>query len=104
MNNLTITHHGESRMSQRGIRETDLDVLFAHGTDIGRDRIMLMRRDATKVIRDLKKQIANIERLTNKVLVVVDGHLVTAYHQTTPIRSPGPGIRKPSSHQTAFKG
>ncbi len=100
MTNLTITHHGETRMSQRGIRETDLDVLFAHGTDIGRDRIMLMQRDAEKVIRDLKKQIANIERLTNKVIVVVDGHLVTAYHQTTPIRLSGPGARKPSPDQT----
>ena len=104
MNNITITHHGETRMSQRGIRETDLDVLFAHGTDIGLDRIMLMRRDAAKVIRDLRKQIANIERLTNKVLVVVDGHLVTAYHQTTPVQSSGPGVKRPKSHQTAFKG
>ena len=104
MTNLTITHHGETRMSQRGIRETDLDVLLTHGTDIGRDRIMLMQRDAAKVIRALKKQIANVERLTNKVLVVVDGHLITAYHQTTPIRLSGPGTRKPSPNQTTFKG
>ena len=50
---------------------------------------MLKKREAAKVIRDLKKQIANIERLTDKVLVVADGQLVTVYHQTTPIRPSG---------------
>ena len=73
-------------MSQRCIRETDLAVILAHGTEIGRDRIMLKRRDAAQVIEALKKQITSIERLTDKVLVVVDGRLVTAYHQTSPIR------------------
>ena len=85
MTSLTITHHGEIRMSQRGIRKTDLEVLLTHGAEIGRDRIMLKKRDSAKVVRALKKQIAQIERLTDKVLVVVDGHLVTAYHQTKPI-------------------
>ena len=88
MTALPITRHGGIRMSQRGIRETDLEVLLTHGTEIGRDRIMLKKRDAARVIRDLKKQIANIERLTDKVLVVADGQLITTYHQTTSIRPP----------------
>ena len=99
MTALTITRHGETRMSQRGIREIDLDVLLAHGTEIGRGRIMLKKRDAAKVIQNLKKQIANIERLTDKVLVVTGGHLITAYHQESPIRPSGRGTRKPSTHQ-----
>ncbi|MYD93240.1 MAG: hypothetical protein F4Y02_06015 [Chloroflexi bacterium] len=86
MTELTMTRHGEARMSQRGIRKADLDVLLAHGTDIGRDRIMLRKRDAAKLIRNLKKQIANVERMTDKVLIVADGQLITAYQQTTPIR------------------
>ena len=86
MTALTITRHGEARMSQRGIRKAYLDLLLAYGTDIGRDRIMLRKRDAAKIIRNLKKQIANIERATDKVLIVEDGQLVTAYHQTDPIR------------------
>ena len=104
MTALTITRHGETRMSQRGIRETDLDVLLAHGTEIGRGRIMLKKRDAARVIRDLKKQITNIERLTDKVLVVADGHLITAYHQASPIRPYGRGTREPSTNQTAIGG
>ena len=88
MNNLHITRHAETRMSQRGLRKSDLDVILALGTGIGRDRIMLMKQDAVKEIESLKKQIANIERLTGKVLVVSDGHLVTAYHETGRSRPP----------------
>ena len=89
MTDITFTRHGEVRMSQRGIQKTDLDVILAHGTDIGRNRIMLKRRDADEAIRAHKKQIAKIERLKDKVLVVADGQLVTAYHQSAPIRPSG---------------
>ena len=30
---LHITRHAEARMSQRGIRYTDLDILLTYGTD-----------------------------------------------------------------------
>ena len=101
---LSITRHARSRMSQRGIRETDLEVILTHGTEIGRDRIMLKKRDAAKVIQDLKKQIANVERLTDKVLVVEEGQLITAYHQTTSIRPFGRSSRQPSTKQIAIGG
>ena len=81
MTSLAITRHAEARMSQRAIREIDVDLLLAHGTDMGADRIMLTKRDAAKAIRDLKKRIADIERLTGKVIVVAEGCLVTAYHE-----------------------
>ncbi len=97
MTDLMITRHGEVRMAQRGIRETDLTILLTHGTEIGRDRIMIRKRDAADEIRSLKKQIANIERLKDKVLVVPDGILVTAYHQTKPIRTTGRWFKKSRS-------
>ncbi len=91
-------------MSQRGIRKTDLDLLLAHGTDISRDRIMLRKRDAAELIRNLKRLIANIERMTDKVLVVADGQLVTAYHQTTPIRPSCRRAWQPRGHQSGAGG
>ncbi len=84
MTSLAITRHAETRMAQRAIRESDLDVLLTHGTDIGQDRIMLKKRDAAELIRFWKKEIARIERLTGKVLVLTEGRLVTAYHETRP--------------------
>lgn len=89
MTSLAITRHAQARMSQRGIRETDVDFLLAHGTDMGADRIMLTKRDAAKAIRDLKKRIAHIERLTGKVIVVAEGCLVTAYHEAKRTRRRG---------------
>ncbi len=87
MTSVLVTRHGQARLSQRGIREADLDLVLAHGTEIGQDRIMLMARDAATLIRALKREIAKIERLTGKILVVSDGRLVTAYHQSRPIRT-----------------
>ena len=84
MTSITITRHGEARMSQRGIRESDLDILLVHGTEISPARFMLRKRDAVQLIRDLKEQIARLERLTNKEIVVADGTLITAYHRTRP--------------------
>ena len=104
MTTLIMTRHGETRLSQRGFRKTDLEVLLAHGTDIGRNRIMLRRRDAAELIRDLKQQIAKIERLTDKVLIVVEGRIVTAYHQTTSDRSAFRGVRQQRFPETGTGG
>ena len=102
MTALPMTRHGQARMQQRGIRMSDLEVLLAHGTDIGRDRVMLRKRDAAKLIRGLKKQISKIERLTDKVLVVPEGELVTTYHQTDSIRPSFRRIRRPRTRQSTI--
>jgi len=125
MTALTLTRHGERRMSQRGFRKADLEVLLAHGTDIGRDQILLRKRDAARLIRNakeqiakitltkhdaarlingLKKQIARIERLAGKVLVVVGGELVTAYHQTAPARPSFQRTRRPRFDRASRRG
>ena len=89
MTSISITRHGEARMSQRGIRKSDIDTLLAHGTEVSPDRFMLRKRDADRQSRGLKKQIATLERLTGKVAVVADGLLITAYHRTKPGRPAG---------------
>ncbi len=87
MTSIAITRHGEARLSQRGIRRSDLDILLAHGAEIAPDRFMLRKRDAAKAISDLKRQIARLERLAGKEAVVAGGRLITAYHRTRPVRS-----------------
>ncbi len=84
---LHITRHAEARMSQRGIRNFDLDVLLDHGTDMGQDRLMLRTQDAERAIGDLKRQIARIQRLKGKIIVVSEGALITAYHQSNSKRT-----------------
>ncbi len=86
MTSIAITRHGAARMSQRGIRMSDLDTLLAHGTEVGPNRFMLRKQDAEQLIQGLRNQIARLERLTGKEAVVADGHLITAYHRTKPNR------------------
>ena len=83
-------------MSQRGIRRSDLDILLAHGTEVSPDRFRLRKRDAAQLIRNLKEQIARLERLTDKEIVVADGWLITAYHRTRP--------SKPSKRRAGRRG
>lgn len=83
---LYITKHGRARMRQRGLRKTDPELILEYGTEIGQDRIMLRERDADKAIRSRKREIAILERLKNKVVVVSDGRLITAYHATAALR------------------
>ena len=86
MMHIKVTRHAEARMSQRGIRWSDIEVLLEHGTETGPDRIMLTNRDAARLISGLKKQIAMVERVVGKEAVVANGVLVTAYHRTRPDR------------------
>lgn len=86
---IAITRHGEARLSQRGIRKSDLDILLTHGTETGPERIMLRKHDAAQAIRDFKRQIAVLERLSGKEVVIADGQLITAYHRTRPHRPSG---------------
>ena len=84
MMSIIITRHGEARMSQRGIRKSDLDLLLAYGTEIGQDRLMIRKRDGAKLIKDYKEEIAKLERLVGKEFVIANGRLITAYHRTKP--------------------
>ena len=87
MTTIAITRHAETRMSQRGIRMPDLDVLLAYATEMGEDRLILRARDAERAIGELKRKIAALQRLKNKVLVISRGSLVTTYHQSTRAQS-----------------
>ena len=93
MTGLAITRHARIRMSQRAVRESDVDFLLSHGTDMGADRIILTKREAANAIQGLKKRSPDIERLTGKVLVVAEGRIVTVYHEASRTRRSRSGKR-----------
>ena len=80
MKNLLVTHHAETRMSQRGIRSSDIDLLLVYATEVGGDRLMLRAKDVDRAVGELKRLIATLQQLKNKVLVIAEGSLVTTYH------------------------
>ena len=72
MNNLSISRHAETRMSQRGIRQSDLDILIQFGEQISDDAFMITQKAA-------KTLIHKIERLVNTKFIIEGDMLVTAY-------------------------
>ena len=51
MKNLTYTNHAEARMRQRGIRESDVDLVMDCGALIGKNTYFLRRKDVDREIR-----------------------------------------------------
>lgn len=104
---LVLSHHAEARMSQRGLRPSDLEVILRCGSEIDgdiHDIYFLSARDVqheidrlNDEIRLLKQQgfltgkalesavycrkriIQRLERLKNRKLVVSDKTVVTCY-------------------------
>ena len=76
-----ITSHAQIRMSQRAVRREDVELVMACGTPVAPDAWLIKRADANREIAKRKREIQQIERLTNKSLKVVaeDGEVVTCY-------------------------
>ncbi|MBC6441216.1 MAG: DUF4258 domain-containing protein [Rhodospirillales bacterium] len=102
MSNLTITNHASRRLQQRGMKQADIDFILTQGTEVDAEKIMLTDRDARRVIKGLKEpraglgikkrklMIATAERLRGKAIIIADGRVITAYHNTR---------RRPIRHQ-----
>ena len=79
MNTLSYTHHAETRIQQRGIREKDIPLIIELGTQIDDETWFMRNRDVTREIESLKKEIHRLERLANRKVVIRSGRVITAY-------------------------
>ena len=77
MNIIQLTAHAKERVRQRGMREGDVDVIVACGTLIGDETYVLRSNDVAREIERRKHEIARLERLRNRKVVVIDGTAVT---------------------------
>jgi hypothetical protein len=78
MNDVDLTHHAQIRTSQRGIRESDLDLLILIGTPVN-DGFLARHKDCETLERQCKQLIERIHRLRGKRVVVAEGRVITAY-------------------------
>lgn len=81
MKTMTKTKHYGSRISQRGIRETNVALALRYGIRYG-DKVVLGRKQTRYVIQALDRQRKDLIRVMDKGGVVVieqDGNLITAY-------------------------
>ena len=103
-----LSRHAETRMSQRGRRPSDLELIWRYGIEIGSDilylsrkvvrrEVRLMNREIRclnrlqrvsadtarqREIRRLKREIQALERLSGWKLVVANDTVVTCYRSS----------------------
>ena len=81
MNSLTPTRHALSRMSQRGMRPSDLDYIIALATEV-EGGFVILERDYQNFERQVKRTLKRVRRLVNKRIVSEGDSIITAYHMT----------------------
>jgi hypothetical protein len=78
---MRITHHMHARMNQRGMNQTIVDMVLAHGEQ-NDDRIVMSKRHCQRLIEDLKRQQKALETIARKggvCVVEAGGALITTY-------------------------
>ncbi len=81
---IVYTRHAETRMQQRGIRDGDVALVLACGTQIDEEIWMLRNRDVKREIEYRKREIQALGRLLNKKVVMRGERVVTIYASGSP--------------------
>lgn len=76
---LNLTTHAVARMSQRGIKHDDLELILEVGTAVEGGYVVL-NKDYQAYDCELKRKRERVRRLVGKRVVVEDDRVVTAYH------------------------
>lgn len=63
MSGYVLSRHIETRMSQRGRRPADLELIWRYGSEIGSDILYLGRRDVRRAVRPMSREIRRLNRL-----------------------------------------
>ena len=63
MSGYVLSRHVETRMSQRGRRPADLELIWRYGSEIGSDILYLTRRDVRRAVRPMNREIRRLNRL-----------------------------------------
>ena len=74
--------HAVQRLQQRGMRENDIDLVLACGTQVADDSFLLTERDVHRELRRRKREIQALERLCGVKVVVRQGVVVTCFRAT----------------------
>ena len=83
MTALSLSRHAEARMTQRGMRTSDLDLIRRYGSEIPGDIYdiyFLSRADRQRAIEGLKREIQQSERRRRERRAVIADEPVVAIH------------------------
>jgi len=79
MSHLPITRHASTRLTQRGMRLDDAELIALIGTEV-EDGYLVRAKDYQEIESALKKLLERFRRVIGKRLVIANGQIVTAYH------------------------
>lgn len=79
---LKPSRHAVLRMSQRGMREGDLECLLRYGTEIGCGLVMMRDSDVRTAIAKHELEIRRLRRLCGMAIALDGGTVLTAYRPT----------------------
>jgi len=79
LDNHHLTNHAVTRMQQRGIRNSDLELLLLTASQVSPDAYLLTNKDAEREIAARKREIQSLERLKGKKVVVKEATILTCY-------------------------
>ena len=63
---INLTHHIKSKMSQRGIHKSLLEIVLIHGV-VKKDKIVLNRKRCDKFLKKLDRHQRKVKRLGNRL-------------------------------------
>jgi Cys-tRNA synthase (O-phospho-L-seryl-tRNA:Cys-tRNA synthase) len=75
---LRNSKHAQTRIRQRGFRDSDIDFVRKHGTDVDAGSL-LTDKDAQRGIEAAKKQIRDLNRLKGTAVIVGGDTAVSIY-------------------------
>jgi len=78
--NLLFSQHAQTRMRQRGLSESDIELIVHCGSVVRRGLRLLRGQDIDHEMRRLKRRIQDLERLKNCAVVMDDDTVITCYH------------------------
>ena len=78
MSTIILSRHAEKRMRQRGLRNSDIDLINQCASLIGGD-LFLSRKDVAREIHRRKQEIQALERLSGKKIALAGETIVTCY-------------------------
>lgn len=81
MNDLRLTSHAVTRMAQRAILPSDLDLILAFGSEV-EGGLLVRKKDVEDAEIAIRGVLRRLQKIRGKRIVVSDGEVVTAYHAT----------------------
>ena len=82
--NSHFTQHALSRIRQRGLYESDIQIIMDAGTPLDDDSVLLLDCDVAREVHKLKREITKLERLRGcRVVLAGAEKVVTVYRPST---------------------